>query len=274
MATDLQHFIVLTSGGKWTKAGPQPAAKVTVADDMFVVLASGPSLAAAGVDINSIKALDFGDFVELSADYTGKDVDVHTRELLSHVRLAHIEPMVGLSLENLRTHTIRLSAALNALRKIAPESILKAVEQMESAGARAAQASLDSADGLYQVLTAKEMADRMKLTAPVVYQREAAGELFAVLEPYRKTGRLFPAFQLSPKLNHPLLKQVIQAYRDADVNTTLLWSFLRTPQKIFANLTPIEMLVGGIPPAYEGLKPEERSEAILDVVAEELSRVR
>ena len=228
MATDLQHFIVLTSGGKWTKAGPQPAAKVTVADDMFVVLASGPSLAAAGVDINSIKALDFGDFVELSADYTGKDVDVHTRELLSHVRLA----------------------------------------------ARAAQASLDSADGLYQVLTAKEMADRMKLTAPVVYQREAAGELFAVLEPYRKTGRLFPAFQLSPKLNHPLLKQVIQAYRDADVNTTLLWSFLRTPQKIFANLTPIEMLVGGIPPAYEGLKPEERSEAILDVVAEELSRVR
>jgi hypothetical protein len=40
-----------------------------------------------------------------------------------------------------------------------------------------------------------------------------------------------------------LLKQIIQEYRDADVATTLLWSFLRGRQKESAGFTPLEMLV-------------------------------
>ena len=75
-------------------------------------------------------------------------------------------------------------------------------------------------------------------------------------------------------MDRSLLKQVIQEYRDAGVSTTLLWNFLRTPQKIFAGLTPMEIMLGGMPPEYDTLTPDERSEIFLDVVAEEISRVR
>ncbi|ABE47372.1 hypothetical protein [Polaromonas sp. JS666] len=271
MPRDFQHAEApakpSTSAGAWTRTGPQPtaaAARASVEERIFLVLASGRNLAAAGVDMNRVRAVDFGKIVGAGAA-GGAAVDI-----LSNIRLAHIELMGFPTAEAMREEGAWVGAALSALRGLAPEQINKVVEQLK-AKAPSADAA---ADELYQVLTAQEMADRMKLTLPVIYQRETAGELFAVLEPYRKSGRLFPAFQLNQKLNHRLLVRVIKAYRDADVNTTLLWSFLRTPQRIFGGLTPIEMLVGGMPPAYEGLKPDERAAAILDVVAEELSRVR
>ena len=96
MATELQHFMVPTGGGgKWAKSGPQLAAsKAAAKETMFVVLASGPSLTAAGVDIKGLRSMEFGDFAELTAGGAGEGFDVYTRELLSHVRVAHIEPMV------------------------------------------------------------------------------------------------------------------------------------------------------------------------------------
>lgn len=127
---------------------------------------------------------------------------------------------------------------------------------------------------LYGVLTAEEMADRMNCTPEVVREREVAGDLFAARAPGRSTGPRYPTFQLDERLDKSLLKQIILEYRDAGVSTTLLWSFLRSPQKIFAGLTPVEMMLGGMPPKYDTLTPEERTEAFLDVVAEELSRVR
>lgn len=127
---------------------------------------------------------------------------------------------------------------------------------------------------LYGVLTAEEMADRMNCTPEVVREREVAGDLFAARAPGRAGGRRYPAFQLDERLDKSLLKQIIRKYRDAGVSITLLWSFLRTPQKIFAGLTPIEMMLGGSPPGYDALTPDERSKLFLDVVAEELSRVR
>ena len=272
MATELQHFMVPAGGGsKWAKAGPQPAAsKAAAKETMFVVLASGPSLTAAGVDIKSLRAMDFGDFAELTAGGAGKGFDVYTRELLSHVRLAAIEPMVVLSAENLRDQTAHFSAALGALGKMAPEKIFQAVEQLEAGGAHAREGR----DSLYQVLTAQEMADRMQCSLPVVYQREAADEFFSALAPGRKNGKRFPAFLLSDKLDRALLKQVIQAYKAAGVGTTLMWSFLRSPQNEFGGLTPVEMLLGGAASAYAGMSRDDRATAIMDVVDEELSRVR
>lgn len=109
---------------------------------------------------------------------------------------------------------------------------------------------------------------------PQVRDREVAGDLFAVQAPGRSNGPRYPAFQLIERLDKSLLKQIIQEYRDAGVSTPLLWSFLRSPQKIFAGLTPVEMMLGGSSPAYDALTPEEWTEAFLDVVTEELSRVR
>ncbi|UUZ71229.1 hypothetical protein LP415_19165 [Polaromonas sp. P1(28)-8] len=125
---------------------------------------------------------------------------------------------------------------------------------------------------LYGVLTAQEMADHLKCSPEAVYERAVAGEFIFLSSPARAGGPRYPAFQLDERLDKSLLKQTIQEYRDADVNSTLLWSFLRTPQKIYTGLTAIEMLLGGMPPQYDTLTPEERSEIFLDVVAEELSR--
>jgi len=127
---------------------------------------------------------------------------------------------------------------------------------------------------LYGVLTAQEMAAHLKCSPGEVYERAVAGEFIFLSSPARVDDRRYPAFQLNERLDNSLLKQTIQKYLEADVNSTLLWSFLRSPQKIYAGLTPIEMLLGGMPPEYDTLTPEERSDIFLDVVDEEISRVR
>lgn len=114
----------------------------------------------------------------------------------------------------------------------------------------------------------------MKCTPEVVREREVAGDLFAAHTPARAGGELYPKFQLDERVDKSLLKQIIQEYRDAGVSTTLLWSFLRSRQKEFAGYTPMEMMLGASAPAYDALTPEEWSVAFLDVVSEELSRVR
>ena len=127
---------------------------------------------------------------------------------------------------------------------------------------------------LYGVLTAQEMADHLKCSPEAVYERAVAGEFIFLSSPNRVGDRRYPAFQLNERLDKSLLTQTIQKYLEADVNSTLLWSFLRSPQKIYAGLTPIEMLLDGMPPEYDTLTPEERTEIFLDVVDEEISRVR
>jgi hypothetical protein len=128
--------------------------------------------------------------------------------------------------------------------------------------------------GAYRVLTVQEMAEHLKCSPEAVYERAVAGEVLFLSSPSRSDERRYPAFQLDERLNKSLLRQTIQKYRDADVNSTLLWSFLRAPQKIYAGLSSIEMLLGGMPPQYDTLTPEERAGTFLDVVDEEISRVR
>lgn len=127
---------------------------------------------------------------------------------------------------------------------------------------------------LYGVLTAQEMADYLNCSPEEIYERAIAGEFIFLSSPDRVDDRRYPAFQLDESLDKSLLKQTIQEYRNADVNSTLLWVFLRTPQKIYAGLTAIEILLGDMPPQYDTLTSEERTKIYLDVVAEEISRVR
>lgn len=127
---------------------------------------------------------------------------------------------------------------------------------------------------LYGVLTVQEMADHLKCSPEAVHARAVAGDFIFLSSPEIVDDRRYPAFQLDERLNKSLLKQTIQKYREADVNSTLLWSFLRAPQKIYAGWTSVEMLLGGMPPHYDTLTPEERADIFLDVVDEEISRVR
>ena len=256
---------------------PLPS-KAQAKETIFLVLASGHSLSAAGIDMKAVRSMGLNDIAELTLINAGergersKRFDVQTSGLMSHVRLAALRPMMDLSVENLREQTIDFSAALKAFGKLAPKDILLAVEQLESGGSYAGAGG--TKNNLYQVLSASEMAERMQCSLPVVYQREVANEFFSVFAPGRKNSRRFPVFMLSDRLDRALLKRVIQAYKAVEASTTLMWSFLRSPQNEFGGLTLVEMLLGGAAPAYAGMPRDKRAAAIMDVVDEELSRVR
>ncbi|WP_431099006.1 hypothetical protein [Polaromonas aquatica] len=165
------------------------------------------------------------------------------------------------------------------LRVRSPWSIDQMPQGEISAGAERPPPTIDSQDPgrfahLYGVLTVQEMAAQLKCLPKAVYERAVAGEFIFLSSPDRVDDRRYPAFQLNERLDKSLLKQTIQKYLEADINSTLLWSFLRSPQKIYAGLTAIEMLLGGMPPQYDTLTPEERADIFLDVVDEEISRVR
>lgn len=165
------------------------------------------------------------------------------------------------------------------LRVRAPWSFKNLSQEKTPTGVEHPSPTADSQDPgrfahLYGVLTAQEMADRLRSSPEEVYGRAMAGEFILLSSPARADDRRYPAFQLDERLDRSLLEQTLQEYRNAGVNSTLLWSFLRSPQKIYAGLTPIEMLLGGMPPEYDKLSAEERSEIFLEVVEEEISRVR
>jgi hypothetical protein len=84
---------------------------------------------------------------------------------------------------------------------------------------------------LYGVLTAQEMADHLNCSPEEIYDRAIAGEFIFLSSPDRVDDRHYPAFQLDERLDKSLLKQTIQEYRDADVNSTLLWVFLRARRR-------------------------------------------
>lgn len=97
----------------------------------------------------------------------------------------------------------------------------------------------------------------MNCTPEVVRDREATGDLFAVLALGRVSGPRYPAFQLNERLDKSLFKQIIREYRDAGASTTCYGASYGRRKKIFAGLTPMEMMPGGSAPAYDALTPDE-----------------
>lgn len=233
-------------------------------DELLLVVASSAALAAAGLDVGLIDAVPCtppspaGDAA--TAD-TGSP-----RIMIGRLRSEKVE-----GVDEVRLQLASVSEALKAIGRMSKEDITAIVELLHP--------SVDDQDHdrvkhEYGVLAIEEMADRMKCTPEVVREREVAGDLFAVHTPGQAGGQLYPKFQLDERVDKSLLKQIIQEYRDAGVSTTLLWSFLRGRQKEFAGFTPMEMMLGASAPAYDVLTSEEWSFAFLDVVSEELSRVR
>lgn len=232
-------------------------------DELLLVVASSTALAAAGLNVRLIDAVacpppsPSGD---ASADAASP------RIMIGRLRTAKVE-----SVDEVRLQLIGVSEVLKAVARLSKEEMAAIVELLRP--------TVDDQDHdrfkhEYGVLTIEEMAGRMKCTAEVAREREVAGDLFAAHTPGRAGGELYPKFQLDERVDKSLLKQIIQEYRDAGVSTTLLWSFLRSRQKEFSGFTPMEMMLGASAPAYDALTPEEWYVAFLDVVSEELSRVR
>ncbi len=233
-------------------------------DQLLLVVASSAALVAAGLDMELIDAVTLPP--SLAGDATNPGNDSPTRIRIGRLRTAKKE-----SVDAVRSQLLRLSQTLTAIGQMSQEQIAVIVEQLQPA---VEDRDRDRFKHEYGVLTVEEMAGRMNCTPEMIRERESAGEIFAARAPARAGGPLYPKFQLNECLDKSLLKQILQDYREAEVSTTLLWSFLRTPQKIFAGWTAMEMMLGASAPAFAALTPQEWSDAFLDVVAEELSRVR
>lgn len=233
-------------------------------DELLLVVASSAALAAAGLDVGLIDAVPCPP-PSPSGDAASADA-ASPRIMIGRLRTAKVERV-----DEVRLQLIGVSEVLKAAARMSKEEIATIVELLHP--------SVDDQDHdrfkhEYGVLTIEEIAERMKCTPEMVREREVAGDLFAAHTPGRAGGELYPKFQLDERVDKSLLKQIIRQYRDADVSTTLLWSFLRSRKKEFAGFTPMEMMLGASAPAYDALTPEEWSVAFLDVVSEELSRVR
>ncbi|MES2280195.1 MAG: hypothetical protein V4542_02175 [Pseudomonadota bacterium] len=234
-------------------------------DQLLLVVASSAALVAAGLDMGLIDAVPLPPS-SLAGDATNLVNDSPSRILIGRLRTANEE-----SVDMVRSQLLQLSQALEAIGQMPQEEIALIVEQLQPA---VEDRDRDRFKHEYGVLTVEEMAERMKCTPEMIREEECAGEIFAARAPGRAGGPLYPKFQLNECVAKSLLKQILLDYREAGVNTTLLWSFLRTPQNIFAGWTAMAMMLGASPPAFAALTPQEWRDAFLDVVAEELSRVR
>lgn len=249
----------------------QPEVAAQEGDDLLVLVASTSRLAAAGLDLGRIATVryaipfDHGSFQVVGAGGIG-----HARASAFHLRLAGLTRGFGETVDELRDATVEVNAAWRALVEIDPEEITTVAEQLEEAAADSPTQGCPAAE--YRELSAQEMADGMQCSLPLVYQREANGDFFSVLAPARVNGRRFPAFQLSERLDRALLKQIIRQFRSAGASSAQLWSLLRRAQKEFGGLTAVDMLLGAAAPAYKAMSAQDRSEAILGVVAKKLSR--
>ncbi len=112
----------------------------------------------------------------------------------------------------------------------------------------------DAEDLNRKLLTADAMAGRMQCSRANVYDREKRGTIFSVLPPGRENGRLYPAFQLHPRLDTSTLHQLIAEFKSHGAPTGTLWNFLRSVREAFAGLTAIELLTEQ-QPIREGIDP-------------------
>lgn len=233
-------------------------------DDLLIVVASSAALAGAGLDLALIDAVPCPLTPPADAAQTA---DTGSRKIMiGRLRTAGTE-----SDEEIRLQLKSVSEVLKAMGRMPEEEIDAIAELLHP---NVGDQDNDRFKHEYGVLTIEEMAERMKCTPEAVREREGAGELFAAHTSGRADGQLYPKFQLDERVDTSLLRRMIQEYRVAGVSATLLWSFLRSRQKEFAGFTPLEMMLGASAPAYDALTPEEWSVAFLDVVSEELSRIR
>lgn len=233
-------------------------------DEQLLVVASSAALAAAGLDMRLIDAVPCPP-PPPAGDAPTADTD-SPRIMIGRLRGAK-----GESVDEVRSQLVGVCEVLKAIGQMSRDEIAAIVELFHPA---VDDQDHDRFKHEYGVLTVEEMADRMKCTPEVVWDREVAGDFFAVHTPGQAGGQLYPKFQLDERVDKSLLKQIIREYRSSEVSTTLLWSFLRSRQREFADFTPMEMMLGASASAYDALTPEEWSDAFLDVVSEELSRVR
>jgi len=225
-------------------------------DDQVVLVASARQLQQAGLELVVLRSS------RKAAARAQSKVALGISPQAARVRIATVKDDPGVLAQALEVGWIHPHGPEH-LQAVLQDFVTLIGE--ENAGAAAPGHT--SAPSRFAELSTAELAALMQCTTTVVYEREKAGELFAILPPGRKAGRRYPAFQVDEQLDHELFKHVLQVFRSRGATNHQLWTFLRSANTEFDGRTPVDALLG------EALAPDERDEAIMDVVLEELSRI-
>ncbi len=230
---------------------------------LWLLLTSSAELREAGIDMNLLDAVPCQPSSALNVAKTGADS-------LPRIIVGRLKA-VGESADEVQAKFFYLRRAIDFIRQMSEEDMAAIFDQLRPV---VEDKSRDRFKNGYGVLTIEEMAELTNGTPEMVRERELAGELFAARAPGRSGGPLYPKFQSDERVDTSLLKEIIHKYREADISTTFLWSFLRTPQKIFEGWTAMEMMLGATPSAFDASTSEEMKDYLLDLVDEHISRVR
>jgi hypothetical protein len=90
-----------------------------------------------------------------------------------------------------------------------------------------------------EMLTAIQIGQKLGVSDETVRQRELQGEIFAVLQPGRKRGRQYPAFQLWPGVAGEPLKRVLAHLGFGGASA---YQFFTSPNADLASLSPLQVL--------------------------------
>jgi hypothetical protein len=88
------------------------------------------------------------------------------------------------------------------------------------------------------LISARELADKMSLSIQSVRNLESAGKIFSLISAHRKRGREYPGFFAWPGLTSDILRGL------EGVPSERKYEFLISPNKLLAGLTPLTVWTG------------------------------
>lgn len=105
-----------------------------------------------------------------------------------------------------------------------------------------------------------------------ILERERRGELISVMSLEARGERLYPSFQVDPRVDVLLLRDIVDLYRKADLDLGSLWDFLRSVQKPLGGMTGVDFLMGYYAAEQSDASPQELRQHFLELAEEDISR--
>ncbi|MBZ2682148.1 hypothetical protein IPR78_22290 [Xanthomonas perforans] len=122
--------------------------------------------------------------------------------------------------------------------------------QLENVAIHHDAQALQSARGSVAVLTsdptetlgAEAMAEKLRISGETLRRREKERRFFSILQPARRRGREYPAFQAWPEIDLNALAKVLQALPKESGGS--LYGFFLARNEYLSDLSPLEVLIG------------------------------
>ncbi|WP_291519766.1 peptidyl-tRNA hydrolase [Acidovorax sp.] len=128
-----------------------------------------------------------------------------------------------------------------------------------------------AAAGSYELLSFEALSQGDVEVDGEFRNREARGEIFSVHSREGQIPRLYPAFQFDVSVDHRLLRDAVVRYRQADLDVSFLWDFLRTVHQSLGGMTGVDFLLGFHAQTLAALPKHELREHFRELIDEEVA---